>query len=98
MRANLTGRDWNPHVVGNNLIQDMVPVYAKIITELENLPRMPQPAPLEVRVWKQSDFNEEAVLKVNGNFCGDYYGMMDTYLRDKDKRDAAYPIVVNPGL
>ena len=85
-----------PHQIGNRLIADMAFVYAAIVRDFDRLERLPQmPVPEGVRVYRRRDFSEAATAQVYRNFAD---GMVERYLADRARRDAAVPILSQPIL
>lgn len=85
-----------PHQIGNRLIRDMAAVYARLLARFASLTPMPQlPAPAQARVYKMADLTEAAVRKAYDNLAA---GMIERYLAEKDRRDAAVPICRNRAL
>lgn len=95
VRAEMRRTD-GPHEIGNRLIRDMVPHYVDLVRAFDRLPKMDQiPAPQTARYYRRRDFTAESLGRMHVNF---ETGMIARYLAEKDARDAAAPIVSNPGL
>ncbi|WP_298371111.1 formyl transferase [Azospirillum sp.] len=95
MRARVFPGD-TPHQIGNRLIADLVPVYAKIIIGIERLqPPSPLPKPAFERLYRMADFTDDAVQRLYDSFSA---GLVERYLVDQDHRVKRIPILENPGL
>lgn len=81
----------SPHTIGNRLIKDMCGVFAKIITEYDNLKSVPQPN-FSGKVYKISDFNAYACRKLYDNFNK---GLVENYL---GINQSLKKIIVNPSV
>lgn len=75
MRARIFPGD-TPHQIGNRLIADMAPVYAKLVVSLPALSPRPQPI-VEGRSYKMKDLTEQSVADLYANFES---GMIDKYI------------------
>lgn len=85
-----------PHQIGNRLLCDVVLVYADIISKIANLRPMPQPLSTDsIRYCRRADFSEDSVKKLYQSFEG---GIVDRYLRDRERRCKSAPIVVHPNV
>jgi folate-dependent phosphoribosylglycinamide formyltransferase PurN len=79
-----------PHDIGNRTIvaaADML-VEAALALGAGGVASVPQSG--GGRVYKRADFTADAVNRLYANFAG---GMIDEYLRDRDARDRAVPLV-----
>ena len=83
----------SPSAIGNRLISDMASVYADIIRKIDTLPKMPQPAPVPRKAYRQNDYDEESVKKLYENFES---GLVEKYLAEAAERERRAPIVINP--
>src|SRR3989344_6952303 len=83
----------SPSAIGNRLISDMASVYADIIRKIDTLPKMPQPAPVPRKAYRQNDYDEESVKKLYENFES---GLVEKYLAEVVARERRAPIVINP--
>lgn len=85
-----------PHQIGNRLIADMACAYAAIVRNFDRLDRLVQtPVPEGVNVYRRRDFSEAATAQVYRNFAD---GMVERYLAERNRRDAAVPILSQPIL
>lgn len=85
-----------PHEIGNRLIADSAVVFRDVIRQFAGLgdaPALP-PAAKEL-FYKRTDFSPDSVRRLYRAF---EEGMIDTYLADQARRDAAAPIAKNPKI
>ncbi len=88
--------DDTPHQIGNRLIRDVALVYAEVIRQFHRLePMTPLPIPEDEQVCRKKDFDEDSVATLYRNFEN---GMVAKYLKNREARCAAVPILENPAV
>jgi hypothetical protein len=82
------GRDDGPHDIGNKTIVAAADALATIAAAAAHAstPLRGAPQSSDGRVYKRVDFSADAVRRLYANFEN---GMLDEYLRDRTRRDAA---------
>ena len=84
------GRDDGPHDIGNKTIVAAAEAMAAIAAAHASGPLRGVPQTGDGRLYKRADFSADAVRRVYANFES---GMIDEYLRDRGRRDAALSLV-----
>lgn len=84
------GPDDGPHDIGNKTIAAAAESLAAIATAHASIPLRGLPQRGGGRLYKRADFSADAVRRLDANFAS---GMVDEYLRDRERRDAALSLV-----
>jgi methionyl-tRNA formyltransferase len=87
-----------PVQVGNRLIVDIAKEYCHLIKSFNQIERMPQSvfnSDIEAKYYKKADYTEESVSLLYQRFSD---GLVDTYLKTKNERHLASPIIKNSAL
>ncbi|MEL6673309.1 MAG: formyltransferase family protein [Bacteroidota bacterium] len=85
------------HQIGNRLILHSTQTCATLIRQFDQLSPL---SPIsfdeeEAKYYRKKDFNEAAVDQCYQNF---EQGIVDAYLKNKEKTDRAFPILSNPAM
>jgi hypothetical protein len=87
-----------PHQIGNRVIADVGEVYPEIIKQFDDLPDVTHPVEVDEedrRYYTSDDYSEDATYRLYKNFDE---GLVETYLKERDERIDAVPILSNPVL
>lgn len=94
IRARVVEGD-TPHTIGNRLIMDMADMLAELVLTFDRLQPLKQPDKTAGRLYRRRDFDAAACAKLYEQFEN---GLVERYLRERDKRHAVAPILQNPAL
>lgn len=84
------------HSIGNRLIGDAAMVYARIVSQFDQLQDLPQPESFPSgRLYLRKHFTPDSLTQMQRNFRD---GMIDRYLEKQQARDRAVPLIQQPLL
>jgi folate-dependent phosphoribosylglycinamide formyltransferase PurN len=93
LRARIVPGD-DAHRIGNRLIADAALAFRKVLVDVGSLGHLPQPEePERARSFRRAQVDAAVLKRLQTNIAS---GMIEEYLADRERRDAASPIVAHP--